>query len=80
VVKRRSSTDFRRLIRALREFRLAAGLRQEDLAKALGRTQYFVSRYESGQRGLDFLEVRDICRALRVSLADLAKQLDGGAK
>jgi transcriptional regulator with XRE-family HTH domain len=55
-------------------------MRQEDLAKALDRTQYFVSRYESGQRGLDFLEVRDICRALGVSLADLSKQLDGGAK
>lgn len=60
--------------------RLSAGLRQEDLADALGRTQYFVSRYESGQRRLDFMEVRDICKALGVTVTELSKRLDGAAR
>jgi ribosome-binding protein aMBF1 (putative translation factor) len=37
---------------------------QADLAHKLGKRQQFVSKYESGERRLDAIEVIDICRAL----------------
>lgn len=40
----------------LREARIAAGLRQTKLAELLGRKQAFVSKYESGARGLDAVD------------------------
>ena len=65
----------------LRDLRRNAGLRQVDLAKALGQPQSFISKYESGERRLDVLEVRVICHALETSFAQFAElleqQLDG---
>ena len=45
-----------RLGALLREARLAAGIRQTKLAEMLGRKQAFVSKYESGDRGLDAVD------------------------
>ena len=47
------------------------GLRQVDLAAKLGRPQSFVSKYESGERRLDVLELNEICKALHVSLTEV---------
>ena len=47
-----------------------------DLAQRLKRPQSFVSKYESGEKTLDFLEVREICRALGVSMADLVRRFE----
>lgn len=57
--------------------RVDAGLRQVDLAKKLSEPQSFVSRYESGERRLDVLELRKICLALGVSLTDFVERLEG---
>lgn len=56
------------LARLLRDFRNEAGLRQADVAERLGRPQSFVSKYESGERRLDVLDLLAVCRALDVSL------------
>jgi transcriptional regulator with XRE-family HTH domain len=40
------------------------GITQEAVADALGRPQSYVSKYESGERRLDFVETLDICGAL----------------
>ena len=56
------------LLALLRKVRLDAGMRQADLAKSLGRPQSFVSKYESGERRLDLLELEEVCRRLGVSL------------
>jgi len=69
-----------RFLSLLRQMRLSAGLRQGDLAKRLGEPQSFVSRYECGERRLDILELRQICKILGVSLVDFAKRLDGESK
>jgi transcriptional regulator with XRE-family HTH domain len=66
----------KKLQRLLRQVRRGAGLRQEDLAKMLGKPQSFVSKYESGERRLDLLELRQICLAVGVSLADFVKRLE----
>ncbi len=60
----------------LRQVRVEAGLRQADLAKRLGRHQSFVSKYESGERRLDVLELRRVCRAIGIPLSDFVVRLE----
>lgn len=54
--------------------RKEAGLRQAELAARLGCPQSFVSKYESGQRRLDLIEVETICEALGLSLAEFVER------
>lgn len=56
----------RALLRELRKDE--AGLTQVALSQALGKPQSYVSKYEMGERGLDYVEVYDICEALGVSM------------
>ncbi len=60
----------------LRELRQDAGLRQQDLAARLGEPQSFVSKYESGERRLDVLELIQICSALGISFGELVMKLE----
>jgi len=60
----------------LREIRITAGLRQEDVAEKLRVPQSFVSKYESGERRLDILEVRALCTVLGLRLQEFAEKLD----
>ena len=60
----------------LRKVRADAGLRQEDLAKRLGVPQSFISKYESGERRLDFVEVRSVCKAIGLSLGDFVRMFE----
>ena len=55
----------------LRQVRQEAGMRQVDLATRLGQHQSYVSKYESGERRLDILELRQVCQVLGISLTDL---------
>jgi transcriptional regulator with XRE-family HTH domain len=65
-----------RLVGLLREMRIEAGLTQVDLAARIERDQTYVSRYESGQRRLDVLEVREICQAIGINLEEFVKRLE----
>lgn len=60
----------------LREIRQKKGLRQTDLSDQLGQPQSFVSKYESGERRLDIIEIRLICKALDVSFIDFINRLN----
>ncbi len=53
-----------RIVAILVEARHAAGLRQVDLAKRLGRAQSFVSKYETRTRPLELVEYLEIAQAL----------------
>lgn len=64
------------LTQLLREAREAAGLRQEEVAEKLKKPQPFVSRYETGQRRLDLIELEEICRVLGVRLSDMVKKFE----
>lgn len=61
------------LLRFLRE---KTGMRQVDLAQRLDRPQSFVSKYESGERNLDFVEVREVCLALGIPLVDFVRHFE----
>ena len=45
----------------LKQIRVEAELSQVDLAKLLVKPQSYVSKYESGERKLGYLEVKEIC-------------------
>jgi transcriptional regulator with XRE-family HTH domain len=53
------------MLARLRKARLAAGLTQVDAAKALGRTQAFVSKCELGERRIDPIDLLDFARLYR---------------
>lgn len=65
----------RTLLLALRK---EAGLRQIELAARLGCPQSFVSKYESGQRRLDLIELDAICEALGISLDEFIERFKKG--
>ena len=60
----------------LRQLRIEAGFTQVTLAQSLGKAQSYVSKYESGERRLDFLELRHLCNFLGISMNDFSKRLD----
>jgi transcriptional regulator with XRE-family HTH domain len=63
-------------LQVLREVRQARGVTQADLAARLGETQSWVSKCERGEHRLDIVELRTICRALGVSLVEVAQRLE----
>ena len=66
----------KRLLALLRETRTNAGLTQSELASRLHRDQTFVSKYETGERRLDILELRDVCRAIGIDFKQFIRALD----
>jgi len=80
VVNRSGSALNQRFLALLRRLRIDAGLRQADLARKLRQPQSFVSKYESGERRIDVLELREICRVLGVSLAEFVRRLEGDSE
>ncbi len=64
------TAEQRRLCELLRTVREQAGLRQVDVAGRLDEPQSFVSKYESGERRLDLIELKQVCQALGVSLTN----------
>lgn len=70
------TAEQKRLLGLLRRIRLDAGLRQVDLAERLGQPQSFVSKYESGERRLDLLELRGICEAVGITLSKFVRMFE----
>lgn len=59
------------LRKLLRQARKKRGLTQTALAAVLRKPQSFVSKYESGERLLSFVETIDVCRALNLDPKEL---------
>ncbi len=70
------SPEYKKLLQLLRQVRMEAGLRQVDLAKKLEMPQSFVSKYESGERRLDLLELKRVCEAVGISLEKFVKRFE----
>ncbi|MDC9591291.1 helix-turn-helix transcriptional regulator [Xenorhabdus sp. XENO-10] len=51
------------------------GLTQNELARFLGKQQSFVSKYETGERRIDVIELSDICERLNIDLLTLLKEI-----
>lgn len=61
----------------LREIRTEHSLRQKDVADRLGQPQSFVSKYESGERRLDLLELEQVCDACNTDLGTFVARYRG---
>ena len=71
------SSEQNELLSLLRAKRKAIGLSQESLARRLGRSQSFVSKYESGELRLDLVQLREICQALGITLSKFVREYEG---
>jgi transcriptional regulator with XRE-family HTH domain len=60
----------------LKRFRTNANLKQSELAEILNQSQSFVSKYESGERRLDLLELWQICQALNTTLSEFVAEFE----
>ncbi len=58
------STEHRRLREILKRRRIAAGLRQTDLAAHTRRSQAYISKFENGDLRLDVADFVLLCRAI----------------
>ena len=63
------------LIKAMRE---EAGLNQVDLAVAVGHSQSWMSDVEAGQRRVDLIDLRTICRASGTTLQAFVERFEEG--
>ena len=58
------SIEHQRLREILKRERLAAGLRQSDVAVRTGRSQAYISKFEQGDLRLDVLDFVRFCRTI----------------
>ncbi len=63
------STEYRYLLKRLREARRRAGLTQVEVAKALGRPQSFVTKCELGERRIDPVDLQRFAKLYRKPLS-----------
>jgi transcriptional regulator with XRE-family HTH domain len=73
--KKRWTARQKKLQELLRQIRVDKGMTQAQVAEYLGVPQSYVSKYESGERRLDILEVQDICSVYGVTLDKFARKL-----
>jgi transcriptional regulator with XRE-family HTH domain len=64
------------LARLLRDLRTRAELTQTEVAAALGKPQSYVSKYESGERRLDLVELAELCPVLGLSLSKFVDEFE----
>lgn len=70
------SPEHKELISLLKEYREKAGLTQTAAAQAIGRWQGYISDVETGERGLDYLQVREFCAAYDVGPVTFVQTLE----
>jgi transcriptional regulator with XRE-family HTH domain len=68
------SPEYAVALRMLREAREQAGYTQVELAERLGQTQSFVTKVERGDRRLDIVQLRTICRELGLTATDFVRR------
>ena len=60
--------EHQELVSKLIKAREKAKLKQEDAAKLLGKTQSYVSKFESGQRRIDLVQLKELARIYKTKL------------
>ncbi len=61
----------RRLLRVIRRER---GVTQIEVSERTGMAQSVISKYENGERRLDFVEVEAVCGAMNMSLRSFLRR------
>jgi transcriptional regulator with XRE-family HTH domain len=70
-LRRQHTPRYKLMLQRLRRTRLDTGLTQAEVAKALGTTQAYVSKSESGERRIDAVELYDFARVYGAPLETL---------
>lgn len=73
MAKSNFSQEYKAFRELLRHIRGESGMTQTELSSALGMPQSFVSKYEMGERRLDFVEVDRICSELGIPLVSFVR-------
>ncbi len=60
----------------LKQLRLDNNLNQSDIALNLKKPQSYVSKYESGEKLLNFVEVYELSIALNVRFSDIVNEFE----
>jgi len=68
------------LLEVMRELRKQCNLTQDQLAKSMGVKQAFISKYETGERRLDFLDLVAICDVIGISIVKFAEMFEVSRK
>ncbi len=68
------------LLEVLREPRKQRNLTQDQMARSMGFKQAFVSKHETGERRLDFLDLVGICDVLGISVVNFAEKFEASRK
>lgn len=64
------------LTKTLYSLRMGAGLKQTDLANILDVPQSFVSKIETGERGLDLVELKIVVEAMGATLSEFVAEFE----
>lgn len=70
-LRRQHTPRYKLMLKRLRRVRRENGLTQAEVARALGTTQAYVSKSESGERRLDAMELYDFARIYGAPLETL---------
>lgn len=60
----------------LYRLRINSGLTQQELAAKLNSPQSYISKIETGERRIDLIELREICKALNSNIVEFATMLE----
>lgn len=70
------SEEYGVFLRELRHARAQSGMTQEQVAKAMGQTQSFVSKCERGERRIDIVELARFCAVLGIPLREFVDRIE----
>jgi ribosome-binding protein aMBF1 (putative translation factor) len=68
--------EYEIVLRLLKEARETAGITQVQLAKKLKQSQSFVSKIERGDRRIDIVQLRTICKIVGTTLMEFVARLE----
>ena len=72
--------EYRAIIEMLQRHRIAAGVTQWDLARALGTDQSQISKLERSERRLDIIDYVRICRAIGLDPGKPVRSISRGIR
>jgi len=64
------------IVELLYRLRISAGVTQQQLSAILKVPQSYISKIETGERRIDLIELREICKALNSNLTEFVVMLE----
>lgn len=65
--------SYKELVAKLKRARRQAGLRQQEVAKKLGRSQSYISKIEAGQCRIDVVQLKELAEVYQKRLSYFIK-------